>query len=130
MTITTKLRGDIRASELEVGDFYSEYGLDDVNEVAERDDHGDTVLITTTTGDEHSYDIDEVLEAAGGTPVGIEGKVTLANGKVIEFAIGDIAGDISYQQWGNVEKVLYCTVPLMDGLVEKIHEDELLAVIR
>jgi len=124
------LNNDIRANELTEGSIYREYGGFEVNKVAERDDHGDTVLIVTESGDEHTYDIDEVVEECPGMPTQIDGTVTLANGQKIQFSIGEIAGDISYQQWGNVEEVLYCGVPLMDALVEKIHEDDLLVVLR
>lgn len=120
---------DINASSLEVGSIFREYGMDSIYKVAEVGGHGDTVLITSENGDEISLDIDTVVENMAYTPVEIAGKVTLANGRTIEFRIGDVAGDISYSQWGEVERVLYKTVPLMDGLVEKIHEDDLLVVI-
>ena len=61
-------------------------------------------------------------------PVEITGTITLANGRSIEFRIGNVAGDICYSQFGEVNEVLYRTVPLLTGLVEKINEDNLLVV--
>ena len=53
---------DLRASGLEVGHRFREYGMDDIHVVAERDDWGDRVLIKTQDDIELSFDIDEVIE--------------------------------------------------------------------
>lgn len=66
------------------------------------------------------------MSDSSATPVRIEGTVTLSDGRTSQFAIGDVAGDITWQQWGANEETLYRTVRLLEGLTEKIHEDDLL----
>ena len=124
------MTNEIRASELHDGSIFREYGMDDVHKVAEIDWHGDTLLVTTESGDEVSLDRDTVVEDLNYAPVEIKGTVTLANGRMVEFSIGEVAGDITYTQWGATESTLYRTVDLMSRLVEAIHEDDLLVVIR
>jgi hypothetical protein len=53
---------DIRASELEEGMRYREYGMDDAVTIKVIDWHGDTVLITSTDGMELTLDRDTVVE--------------------------------------------------------------------
>lgn len=57
---------DLRASSLEEGMLYREYGDDELRRITRTDQHGDTVLIwydtDEDTGYETTHDIDEVVE--------------------------------------------------------------------
>jgi hypothetical protein len=119
---------DIRALELNEGQRFREYGMDDIHTVRSIDFRGDTALIDCEAGCEITLDGDTVVEDYTFHPVSIKGTVTLANGAEYQFSIGDVAGSIGWQQWGHIPDVLSQGVALMDGLVEKINEDNLLLV--
>lgn len=52
---------DVRADRIEVGWIVRDYGGDEWRKVANRDDHGDTVLVTFDNGDETTFDTDESI---------------------------------------------------------------------
>lgn len=119
---------DIRADQLAEGGYFRQFGMDEVHHIEAMLWHGDTVLITCGDGCEITLDGDEVVDDYTFHPVAIKGTVTLANGAEYEFSINNVAGDIGWQQWGHIPAVLSNGVALMEGLVEKINEDDLLVV--
>lgn len=119
---------EIRVGDLKKGQRFREEGLDDIHTVDSIEFRGDTALIECEAGCEVTLDSDSVVDDYTFHPVSIQGTVTLANGAVYEFSIGDVAGSIGWQQWGHIPAVLSQGVALMEGLVEKINEDNLLVV--
>jgi hypothetical protein len=120
---------EIRASQITEGKYFREYGMDDVHLARFITGRGDALLIDCAEGCEVTLDGDTVVELMDYAPVNIAGQVTLANGRSIHFRIGNVAGGITYTQWGETEPVLYQTVGLMEGLVKAINDDNLVHVV-
>lgn len=119
---------ELRARDLSKDQYFREEGMDEIHRADSIQERGDSVLIDCYDGCEITLDGDTVVEDHDLSPVSIKGTVTLANGRSYSFSIEDVAGDITWNQWGEVPEVLGHGVNLMDGLVEKIHEDDLLVV--
>lgn len=60
-TITTT-PSEVRARNLNEGDTFREYGLDEIVEIHSLDYFGDAVLVTDTNNNHHTLDGDEVVE--------------------------------------------------------------------
>lgn len=117
-----------RARDLSDNQYFREEGTDDIHRAEKITERGDAVLIDCYDGCEVTLDGDTVVEGHDFSPVEMTGQIKLANGRSIDFRIGNVAGAIAYSQFGEVNEVLWHTVPLLDGLVKAINEDDLLVV--
>ena len=117
-----------RAGDIQRNQYFREEGTDTIHRADSIQYRGDAVLIDCYDGCEVTLDSDTVVEVHDFSPVEITGQIKLANGRSIDFRIGNVAGEITYSQFGEINEVLWHTVPLLDGLVKAINEDSLLVV--
>ena len=108
-----------RASDLNVGELFREYGWDRIRRVIKIDHRGDSVLIDSES-DEITLDRDTVVEIIDRVITGITGKITMSDGTVSDFTI-DVDG---WQQWGAVRERLGDSVHAVEVMHRALIEDD------